>query len=102
MLIMHVVGARPNFMKIAPVMRHLATLPDQCSQLLVHTGQHYDEKMSDIFFEELDLPRPDVNLAVGSASHAVQTVCRESSERRPSPAPIYPFGREVQDRMPTE
>jgi UDP-N-acetylglucosamine 2-epimerase (non-hydrolysing) len=73
MRIMHVVGARPNFMKIAPVMRHMATMPDTFSQMLVHTGQHYDDRMSGIFFEELELPRPDINLEVGSASHAVQT-----------------------------
>jgi UDP-N-acetylglucosamine 2-epimerase (non-hydrolysing) len=72
MRIMHVVGARPNFMKIAPMMRHMATAAE-FSQVLVHTGQHYDDRMSDIFFEELELPRPDINLEVGSGSHAVQT-----------------------------
>jgi UDP-N-acetylglucosamine 2-epimerase (non-hydrolysing) len=69
---MHVVGARPNFMKIAPMIRHMATT-GEFTQLLVHTGQHYDDRMSDIFFEELELPRPDINLEVGSGSHAVQT-----------------------------
>lgn len=72
MKIVHVVGARPNFMKVAPVMRALAERQG-AEQLLVHTGQHYDANMSQIFFEELGLPRPDVNLNVGSASHAVQT-----------------------------
>ncbi len=72
MKIVHVVGARPNFMKAAPVMRALAERQG-AGQLLVHTGQHYDANMSQIFFEELGLPRPDVNLNVGSASHAVQT-----------------------------
>lgn len=72
MKIIHVVGARPNFMKAAPVMAALAAY-GQVEQLLVHTGQHYDENMSQIFFEELGLPEPDVNLEVGSASHAVQT-----------------------------
>ncbi|MEX2505191.1 MAG: UDP-N-acetylglucosamine 2-epimerase (non-hydrolyzing) [Egicoccus sp.] len=67
----HVVGARPNFMKMAPVFDALAAL-DQ-PQLLIHTGQHYDEKMSDIFFRELGIPEPDVNLGVGSGSHAAQT-----------------------------
>ncbi|MBS3941897.1 MAG: UDP-N-acetylglucosamine 2-epimerase (non-hydrolyzing) [Actinobacteria bacterium] len=67
----HVVGARPNFMKMAPVFDALAAL-DQ-PQLLIHTGQHYDEKMSDIFFRELGIPEPDVNLGVGSGSHATQT-----------------------------
>ncbi len=66
-----VVGARPNFMKIAPIM---AAFRDQSiAARLVHTGQHYDPAMSDSFFEQLGIPRPDVNLEVGSASHAVQT-----------------------------
>ena len=72
MKIIHVVGARPNFMKVAPVMSALATYP-QIQQQLIHTGQHYDANMSDIFFRQLGLPEPDVNLGVGSASHAVQT-----------------------------
>jgi UDP-N-acetylglucosamine 2-epimerase (non-hydrolysing) len=69
--IVHLVGARPNFMKAAPVVRacHELGLP----QRLVHTGQHYSEALSDIFFRELDLPEPDVNLGVGSGSHATQT-----------------------------
>lgn len=71
--ILHVVGARPNFMKIAPIMREMAKYPDSLEQILVHTGQHYDANMSQIFFDELDLPRPDVNLEVGSGSHAQQT-----------------------------
>jgi UDP-N-acetylglucosamine 2-epimerase (non-hydrolysing) len=71
MLVMNVVGARPNFMKIAPVVDALrqAGVP----QYLVHTGQHYDEKMSRLFFEELGIPVPDVNLEVGSGSQAAQT-----------------------------
>ncbi|MCZ7572386.1 MAG: UDP-N-acetylglucosamine 2-epimerase (non-hydrolyzing) [Ardenticatenaceae bacterium] len=71
--ILHVVGARPNFMKIAPIMRAMAQEPNEFEQLLVHTGQHYDTNMSQLFFDELDLPRPDVNLEVGSGSHAWQT-----------------------------
>ncbi len=71
MKIVHVVGARPNFMKVAPVYEALAARG--MSQTLIHTGQHYDDKMSDVFFDDLHLPRPDVNLGVGSASHAVQT-----------------------------
>ncbi len=67
----HVVGARPNFMKAAPVIRALETRA--VAQRVIHTGQHYDEKMSDIFFRELGLPEPDLNLGVGSGSHAVQT-----------------------------
>ena len=69
--ILCVVGARPNFMKIAPIMAAFATKPIQAK--LVHTGQHYDPAMSDSFFEQLGIPRPDVNLEVGSATHAVQT-----------------------------
>ena len=67
----HVVGARPNFMKAAPVIRALesAGVP----QRVIHTGQHYDESMSDVFFRELGLPEPDVNLGVGSGSQARQT-----------------------------
>ncbi len=72
MRIVHVVGARPNFMKAAPVMAAIGEL-EGVEQLLVHTGQHYDANMSRIFFKELGLPKPDVNLEVGSASHAVQT-----------------------------
>ena len=67
-----VVGARPNFMKAAPILRAMAD-HGGFTPLLVHTGQHYDEKMSGIFFRELDMPRPDINLGVGSASHAAQT-----------------------------
>ena len=68
-----VVGARPNFMKTAPVHRALGTLAPEVRRLLVHTGQHYDETMSDIFLEELGLPKPDVSLGVGSGTHGEQT-----------------------------
>jgi len=71
--IVHVVGARPNFMKVAPILRAMKSHEDRFENLLVHTGQHYDEKMSKIFFEELELPRPDRYLGVGSGSHAQQT-----------------------------
>jgi UDP-N-acetylglucosamine 2-epimerase (non-hydrolysing) len=67
-----VVAARPNFMKIAPILAAARRYPDLMCQL-VHTGQHYDERMSDLFFSELGLPRPDVYLGIGSGSHAVQT-----------------------------
>jgi len=67
-----VAGARPNFMKVAPLMWEIARRPD-VSARLVHTGQHYDERMSKLFFEQLRIPRPDVDLEVGSGSHAVQT-----------------------------
>lgn len=71
--ILCVVGARPNFMKIAPIVRALGRRPDLFSTTLVHTGQHYDEAMSRVFFEELGMPRPDLDLDVGSGSHAAQT-----------------------------
>ena len=69
---LHVVGARPNFMKAAPVLRALGGRSG-IRQTLVHTGQHYDAGMSDIFFRQLGMPEPDVNLAVGSSSQAQQT-----------------------------
>ena len=72
MHVLQVVGARPNFMKAAPVIEALNRKPD-IKQTLVHTGQHYDANMSDVFFKQLGLPRPDVSLDVGSGSHAVQT-----------------------------
>ncbi len=68
-----VVGARPNFMKMAPILRAFAALDPPLATLLVHTGQHYDADMNDRLFTDLELPRPDVNLKVGSGSHAVQT-----------------------------
>ena len=67
-----VAGARPNFMKIAPLM-HALKGNKKIQPILIHTGQHYDVKMSGQFFEELNIPAPDINLEVGSASHAVQT-----------------------------
>ena len=67
-----VVGARPNFMKMAPLLRALDTHP-QVQSVLVHTGQHYDENLSDVFFDELGMKRPDVCLEVGSGSHGIQT-----------------------------
>jgi len=72
MNVLHVVGARPNFMKVAPVIRALRER-NGVRQILVHTGQHYDANMSDLFFEQLELPKPDIALGVGSGSHAVQT-----------------------------
>jgi len=68
----NVVGARPNFMKIAPIIREMEKVPGM-GWLLVHTGQHYDVEMSEAFFQELAIPRPDINLEVGSGSHAYQT-----------------------------
>ena len=71
MKIFLVAGARPNFMKMAPIVEEMAKA--NFEQILVHTGQHYDHKMSKLFFDELGLPRPHINLSVGSGSHAMQT-----------------------------
>lgn len=68
-----VVGARPNFMKMAPILRAFAAHTPPLPTLLVHTGQHYDKNMSERIFSDLGLPRPDINLEVGSGSHTVQT-----------------------------
>ena len=89
----HVIGARPNFMKAGPVIRALRErgIP----QRVVHTGQHYDERMNDVFFRELDLPTPDANLGVGSGSHAEQTAAamvgleREWLADRPALVVVY-------------
>ncbi|MBY8872252.1 UDP-N-acetylglucosamine 2-epimerase (non-hydrolyzing) [Micromonospora sp. PLK6-60] len=92
-LVLHVTGARPNFPKAAPVIRALAELG--VPQELIHTGQHYDERMSDVFFRELGLPKPDVNLGVGSGSHAVQTAAIMTGleeiflSRRPGMVVVY-------------
>src|SRR6267143_4592561 len=68
-----VAGARPNFMKVAPIVAAMRRRHDEFQPLLVHTGQHYDETMSEAFFRDLEMPEPDVYLGVGSASHAAQT-----------------------------
>jgi UDP-N-acetylglucosamine 2-epimerase (non-hydrolysing) len=68
-----IVGARPNYMKVAPIIRAFAAHNPPIPTLLVHTGQHYDPAMKDRLFADLELPEPDVNLAVGSGTHAVQT-----------------------------
>jgi UDP-N-acetylglucosamine 2-epimerase (non-hydrolysing) len=73
MKIMSVVGARPNFMKISPLMRAFRKRGKLIESVLVHTGQHYDEAMSRTFFEQLQIPVPDINLGVGSGTHAQQT-----------------------------
>src|SRR5713226_4598036 len=70
--IVHVLGARPNYMKIAPVFEALRSRP-RITQMLVNTGQHYDDAMAGIFLKEFGLPEPDVDLGVGSATHGVQT-----------------------------
>jgi UDP-N-acetylglucosamine 2-epimerase (non-hydrolysing) len=71
--VINVVGARPNFMKVAPIVEAMKRREREFTPLVVHTGQHYDAAMSDAFFHDLDLPQPDVYLGVGSASHAAQT-----------------------------
>ena len=71
--ILSVVGARPNFMKAAPVWDALLKYADRVTHVLVHTGQHYDSVMSQVFFDELGLPAPDIFLGVGSGTHAEQT-----------------------------
>jgi UDP-N-acetylglucosamine 2-epimerase (non-hydrolysing) len=68
-----VAGARPNFMKVAPLVLAMKRRATEFSPLLVHTGQHYDANMSDAFFRDLELPKPDIYLGVGSGTHAVQT-----------------------------
>jgi UDP-N-acetylglucosamine 2-epimerase (non-hydrolysing) len=89
----HVVGARPNFMKAAPVVRALER--SGVAQSVIHSGQHYDTAMSDVFFRDLGLPEPDRNLGVGSGSHAVQTAAimvaleRTFLEQRPALAIVY-------------
>jgi UDP-N-acetylglucosamine 2-epimerase (non-hydrolysing) len=91
--ILHVVGARPNFMKAASVLRALGNAGFR--QSVVHTGQHYDANMSDVFFRELGIPEPDVNLAVGSGSHAQQTASIMAGfepvvlERKPDLVMVY-------------
>jgi len=89
----HVVGARPNFMKAAPVIRALEARG--VPQTVIHTGQHYDAAMSDVFFRDLGLPEPDLNLGVGSGSHAAQTAAlmialeQAFEELRPGLAVVY-------------
>ena len=72
MKIINVVGARPNMMKMAPIVDAMRDM-ESIEQVLVHTGQHYDHKMSQIFFDQLGLPTPDLYLGVGSGTHAEQT-----------------------------
>ncbi|MHB8624978.1 MAG: non-hydrolyzing UDP-N-acetylglucosamine 2-epimerase [Aggregatilineales bacterium] len=92
--ILHVVGARPNFVKAAPMLNALAQRG--ASQLLIHTGQHYDPTLSDVLFQQLSLPAPDLNLNVGSGSHAVQTarmmIRLERALRRFDPGWVIVYG----------
>lgn len=71
--VINVVGARPNFMKMAPIIEAMNRYPEKFRHRLVHTGQHYDERMSKSFFADLGMPKPDMDLGVGSGSHAEQT-----------------------------
>ncbi len=71
--VVFVAGARPNFMKVAPMLRAMAEAKAPFERVLVHTGQHYDAAMSEVFFEELGIPQPDVHLNVGSGAHGAQT-----------------------------
>ncbi len=99
MRIVSVVGARPQFVKLAPVCRalerHNAAGRARIEDLIVHTGQHYDPAMSDVFFEELDIPRPAVDLGVGSGSHGRQTALMLEGiealllERKPDAVVVY-------------
>ncbi|MDD2768191.1 MAG: UDP-N-acetylglucosamine 2-epimerase (non-hydrolyzing) [Methylococcus sp.] len=73
MKVINVVGARPNFMKMAPIIEAMDARPDHFRHVLVHTGQHYDERMSRAFFDDLGMPKPDIDLEIGSGSHAEQT-----------------------------
>lgn len=94
MHILHVVGARPNFMKAAPVLRAFGAYSG-VRQTLIHTGQHYDAAMSDVFFQQLGMPEPDCNLGVGSGTHAQQTAAvmqafePELQQRRPDLVLVY-------------
>lgn len=71
--VLNIAGARPNFMKVAPIFDEMRRRSGEFDPYIVHTGQHYDPAMSDAFFDDLGMPRPDVHLEVGSGSHAVQT-----------------------------
>jgi UDP-N-acetylglucosamine 2-epimerase (non-hydrolysing) len=99
-VIAHVLGARPNFVKAAPVIAALSARRSRPgatdrAQRVIHTGQHYDERMSEVFFRELGLPEPDTNLGVGSGSHAAQTAAimvaleKEFIERSPELIVVY-------------
>ena len=92
--LIHIVGARPNFIKAAPIIAALKAAGVE--QQLVHTGQHYDRAMSEVFFDELGLPEPDVNLGVGSGSHAKQTaallVAMEASFAAAAPERVVVYG----------
>lgn len=93
--IFSVVGARPQFIKLAPIV-HALQRTGVVNHQILHTGQHYDENMSSVFFDELDIPRPDVDLGVGSGSHAVQTAAMmvklEEVYQRERPDAVLVYG----------
>jgi UDP-N-acetylglucosamine 2-epimerase (non-hydrolysing) len=100
-----VAGARPNFMKVAPILRELVARSRPFVPRLVHTGQHYDASMSDVFFAELGIPQPDVHLGVGSGTHGAQTARilaayeQHLLDARPRPAGVVVVG-DVNSTMP--
>ena len=77
-----IVGARPNFMKVAPIMAEMAKHRDMFEQRLIHTGQHYDHNMSQVFFQDLELPEPDVYLGVGSKKLSMKMSSLEKGRRK--------------------
>ncbi|GHT96189.1 UDP-N-acetyl glucosamine 2-epimerase [Spirochaetia bacterium] len=96
MYILTIIGARPQFIKAAVLSRHIRTNPSlSITETLVHTGQHYDQNMSDIFFKEMDIPQPDINLHVGSGSHGKTTglmlelIEKEILDRKPDVVLVY-------------
>ena len=96
MYISLIVGARPNFMKAAPVVEQLRARQPDWTVRLIHTGQHYDEKLSAVFFEQLGMPAPDVNLGIGSGTHTYQTtsimLALDGQFRRERPDLVVVFG----------
>jgi UDP-N-acetylglucosamine 2-epimerase (non-hydrolysing) len=87
--VLSVVGTRPNFMKVAPIAAALSRRPDEFEHLLVHTGQHYDQAMSEVFFEELGVGEPDYRLEVGAGTHA-QTTARVMERLEPVLSDVRP------------
>jgi UDP-N-acetylglucosamine 2-epimerase (non-hydrolysing) len=92
-----VAGARPNFMKLAPVVRALNEFSSgkRLAWRIVHTGQHYDRGMNDVFFEHLGIPQPDVHLDVGSGTHGVQTAGMKRTFLKNGPRPRWCSGTSI-------